>query len=55
MLVPNFENLSMDEKFTYIMSQEDLTMNHILAQTIYDWMEYRQENVDLLNLILNFY
>ena len=40
MLVPNFENLSIDERFTYMMSQEEIkTMNQILAQTIHGSME----------------
>ncbi len=50
-LAPNFEFLSIEEKFVYAMSQGDLPTTYIIAQIIRDWMEYRMECLDLFSLV----
>ena len=53
LVAPNFANLELDEKFLYLMTQENIALTKMIAQAVKSWMEIRTNFIELCEVLTN--
>ena len=53
LVAPNFANLELDEKFIFMMTQENIALTKMIAQAVKNWMEIRKNFLELCEVLLD--